>query len=79
MSVVGSIMDGMENKVSYTVYRDQVENHLDVKLTDREWEVFASDIESFIDYAIWQQMRDLHEELPQSIEDDEEFNSNLEK
>jgi hypothetical protein len=76
MSVGSDKMDGMlENKVEYTVYRDHVEKHIGATLSDREWEVLATDIESFIDYAIWQQMADLYEELPQSIQEDDKYNS----
>lgn len=75
MSVVGSIIGTMENKVDYTVYKAQVEDYTKQTFTDREWEVLASDIESFIDYAIWQQITELVEELPQSIADDDKYNS----
>ncbi len=69
-------MDGMENKVEYTVYRDHVEKYIGTTLSDREWEVLATDIESFMEYAIWQQMAELYEELPQSMEQDDKFLEN---
>jgi hypothetical protein len=65
----------MENKVDYTISRQAVEQYTNQTFTDREWEVLASDIESFIDYALYQQLEQLLEELPQSIADDDKYNS----
>ena len=68
-------MDNMENKVDYTIYREEVERLADKQFTDKEWEVLASEIESFIDYAIWQQMWEIVKELPDLVEQDSKYDS----
>lgn len=68
-------MDNMENKVDYTVYREEVERLAGKEFTDKEWEVLATEIESFIDYAIWQQMWEIVKELPDLVEQDNKYDS----
>ena len=70
-------MDNMENKVDYTIYREEVERLADKQFTDKEWEVLASEIESFIDYAIWQQMWEIVKELPDLVEQDSKCDSGI--
>lgn len=41
----------LENKVDYTIYREDMERSFG-KLTDKEWEVFASELESAFDQQL---------------------------
>ena len=63
----------MENVASFSVSKEQVEAYTSQTFTDKEWKVLSADIVSFMDYAIWQQMGELVEELPDSIASAEEY------
>jgi hypothetical protein len=64
----------LENKVDYTVHRSEVDRLLGITITDEQWEVMSSEIESFIAYAIWQEMGNIWEELPNTMEEDSKYN-----
>ena len=71
MSVVGSIIGTMENKVDYTFTRKQVEDWADRPITDREWEVMASELESALDYYLGEEIQRLWLDIDLLIEEDD--------
>lgn len=62
----------LENKVEYTVYRDQVEGSFGT-LTDRQWEVLASELESRLDVRLEGILSDIVDELDYLVEQDDKY------
>lgn len=73
MSVVGDIMGGMENKVEYTVHREQLQTLYARVFTDKEWEVLASEIESLIDYWVETDVPNIIDNLEYLVEQDSKY------
>ena len=63
----------LENKVDYTIYRDQIERAFG-KLTDEEWGVFSSEIEDAIDKRLEQMSADIIDRLEHLVEQDRKYN-----
>ena len=66
-------MDNMENKVDYTFYRDNIEAHAGRPITDKEWEVVASEIESALDYYFDQEVIRVWENIDYLVEQDSKY------
>lgn len=64
----------LENKVDYTVERQTIEKWFG-RLTDKEWEVFASEIESAIDETLQSLSADIYDNLGHLVEQDSKFDS----
>lgn len=62
----------LENKVEYTVYRDQVEGSFGT-LTDRQWEVLSSEVESRLDGQLENILSSIVEELDYLVEQDDKY------
>jgi hypothetical protein len=62
----------LENKVDYTVYREDIEKAFG-KLTDKEWEVFSSEIEDAIDKRLEQMSADIIDNLEHLVEQDRKY------
>jgi len=62
----------LENKVDYTVYREDIEKSFG-KLTDKEWEVFSSEIEDAIDKRLEQMSADIIDNLEHLVEQDRKY------
>ena len=62
----------MENKVDYTFTRQQVQNFLPAgtELTDYQWEVMASELESAFDNIFPEEVRILWEQIDEIIAED---------
>lgn len=67
----------LENKVTYTVYRDQMET-LYGRMTDKEWEVFASEIESAFADELLSLSAEIHDNLPYLVEQDSKYDEETE-
>lgn len=66
-------MDNMENKVDYTVYRQDVENMAGRPLTDKEWEVMASEIEGMLNHYFFNDTPLLLEDIDYLVEQDSKY------
>lgn len=75
MSVVGSIIGTMENKVDFTFTRKQVEDWADRPITDREWEVMSGEIESALEYYLGEEIERLWGDIDYLIEQDDKIAS----
>lgn len=64
----------LENKVEYTVERETIEKWFG-RLTDKEWEVFASEIESAIDDTLESLSADIYDDLTNLVEQDSKFDT----
>lgn len=62
----------LENKVEYNIYRDTIQRWFG-SMTDKEWEVFASEIESAIDEKLMSLSADIHDNLAYLVEQDSKF------
>jgi hypothetical protein len=63
----------MENKVDYTVSRQEVETFFSRTLTDKQWEVLASEIESIFYHYLWTDLPAIVENLDSLVEQDAKF------
>ena len=77
MSVVGSIIDimtdNLENKVDSTFYRIDIEKQYG-KLTDKQWEVVAGEIESMSSFYVWNHIGDfILDDLEDAVANDEKY------
>ena len=61
----------MENKVDFTFTRKQVEDWADRPITDREWEVMASELENALDYYFNDELQRLWLDIDVLIEEDD--------
>ena len=52
----------MENEVSFTFNRYQIEQTTDRQLTDEQWKTVAEDLLDALDYYFW-------EEVPRSLDE----------
>lgn len=68
----------LENKVEYTFYRDHLERSFG-KLTDKEWEVLASELEDAIEASLLELASDIVDNLPHLVEQDRKYDSDREK
>ncbi len=63
----------MENKVDYTFTRAQVENSVGQPLTDKQWEVMASDLEDALNYYLYDEITRIWEDIDYLVEQDSKF------
>jgi hypothetical protein len=63
----------MENKVEYTITRNDLENLYTRVFTDKEWEVLAGEIESLIDYWVEADVPHIISNLDNLVEQDAKF------
>ena len=63
----------MENKVEYTFTKEQVELSVGQKLTDKQWEVMASELEDALDYYFWEEIPRLWEDIDSLVEQDSKY------
>jgi hypothetical protein len=61
----------MENKVDFTFTRKQVEDWADRPITDREWEVMSSELESALEYYLGEEIQRLWLDIDTLIEEDD--------
>jgi hypothetical protein len=61
----------MENKVDYTVTRQEVETYFTRTFTDREWEALASEIENIFYHYLWADLPMIVADLESIIEEDD--------
>lgn len=61
----------MENKVDFTFYRKQVEDWADRPITNREWEVMSSELESALEYYLGEEIQRLWLDIDTLIEEDD--------
>ncbi len=73
MSVVGGIMDGMENKVEVIVTRSSLETLYARVFTDKEWEVLASEIEGMLEYWLETDVPNIIDNLEYLVEQDSKY------
>ncbi len=66
-------MDGMENKVEYTVYREQLQTLYARVFTDKEWEVLASEIEGMLEYWLETDVPNIIDNLEYLVEQDSKY------
>jgi hypothetical protein len=60
----------MEDKVSYEITRDYIENLFTREFTDQEWKLLASEIDSLIEYWVDSDLPGIIENLPSLVEED---------
>lgn len=66
-------MDNLENKVDSTFYRIDIEKQFG-KLTDQQWKVVASEIESMSSFYVWNHIGEfILDELEQTVEEDTKY------
>lgn len=63
----------MENKVDYTFYRDTVEAHAGRPITDKEWEVVASELEGALDYYFGEELVRIWDNIDYFVEQDSKY------
>jgi hypothetical protein len=63
----------LENKVEYVVTRQDVDTFFSRTLTDREWEVLSSEIESIMEHYVWTDLPMIMEDLPSIIAEDDKY------
>ncbi len=63
----------MENKVDYTFTREQVENSVGKSLTDKQWEVMASELEDALNYYLYDEITRIWEDIDYLVEQDSKF------
>jgi hypothetical protein len=73
MSVVGGIMDGMENKVEFTFTRNQVDNLIAGIMTDKQWEVMAWMLEDSLTYYLQEEAQRFWEDIDYHVEQDSKY------
>jgi hypothetical protein len=61
----------MENKVDYSVSRQEVETYFTRTFTDREWEALASEIENIFYHYLWTDLPLIVEDLENIITEDD--------
>lgn len=64
----------LENKVDYTVYREEIENSFGT-LTDKQWEVFASELESAFDNELESIASHIASNLDYLVEQDNKYDT----
>jgi len=60
----------MENKVDYTFTRADVENVVGQSITDKQWEVMASELEDALSYYISDEIPRIWEDIDYIVEQD---------
>ena len=60
----------MENKVDYTFTRKEVENLVGQAMTDKQWEVMASELEEALDYYLKDEATRLWEDIDSIVKED---------
>ena len=63
----------MENKVTYTFTRQQVAEALGETLTDKQWEVMASELEDLIDYYFYDELPRVWADIDEMVAQDSKF------
>lgn len=63
----------MENKVDYTFTRSQVEGIVGKPITDKQWEVMASELEDALDYYFNDETPRLWGDIDYLVEQDSKF------
>jgi hypothetical protein len=63
----------MENKVEAVITRDSVESFVGKVLTDKEWEVLASEIEDTMIHYVWADLPSMMDNLEYNVEQDSKF------
>jgi hypothetical protein len=63
----------MENKVEAVITRDSVESFVGKVLTDKEWEVLASEIEDTMIHYVWADLPSMMDNLEYNVEQDNKF------
>lgn len=63
----------MTNKVDYTFTRQSVESSVGRTLTDKEWEVMASELEDALDYYFYDEIPRLFADLDFLVQQDSKF------
>ena len=64
----------MENKVHYTFTREELERFAKRPVSDREWEVMASEIENLIDFYVNSDLNSLWADIDNLIAEDDKYN-----
>lgn len=73
MSEGSDRMENMENKVDFTFYREWVEAHAGRPITDKEWEVMASELEGALDYYLGEEIVRLWSDIEYLIEEHDKY------
>jgi hypothetical protein len=63
----------MENKVEAVITRDAVESFVGKELTDKEWEVLASEIEDTMTHYVWADLPSMMDNLEYNVEQDAKY------
>ena len=63
----------MENKVEAVITRDAVESFVGKELTDKEWEVLASEIEDTMTHDVWADLPSMMDNLEYNVEQDAKY------
>ena len=74
MSEGNGIVETMENKIVFEVHRTEVSSMVGRELTDREWEVMASEIESFLEHYTSIDVPILFGDIDSLVAEDDEYN-----
>jgi hypothetical protein len=64
----------MENKMEYTFTREELERFAKRPVSDREWEVMASEIENLIDFYVYSDLNSLWDDIDNLIAEDDKYN-----
>ena len=60
----------MENKVDYTFTKAEVELSVGQNITDKQWEVMASELEDALNYYFWEEIPRVWAEIDNLVEED---------
>ena len=63
----------MENKAEYTFTQEQVELAVGQEITDKQWEVMASELEDALDYYFWEEIPRLWADIETLVEQDSKY------
>ena len=63
----------MENKAEYTFTKEQVELAVGQEITDKQWEVMASELEDALNYYFWEEIPRLWADIETLVEQDSKY------
>ena len=63
----------MENKAEYTFTKEHVELAVGQEITDKQWEVMASELEDALDYYFWEEIPRLWADIETLVEQDSKY------
>lgn len=63
----------MENKVDYTFTRADVELAVGQSITDKQWEVMASELEDALNYYFYDEIPRLWADIDSLVEEDSKY------